>query len=65
MQKVGLWSNPQFNSVWEQSELVSLTWVYCICYYSSGASRWPLAAYFPALTNKCQAATTQTVQRIQ
>jgi hypothetical protein len=28
------------------SELVSLTWVYCICHYSSGAGRWPVGCLF-------------------
>jgi hypothetical protein len=46
MQKVGLWSNLQFNLMWEQSKLVSLTWVYCICHYSSGVNRWPVGYLF-------------------
>jgi hypothetical protein len=46
MQKVGLLSNPQFNSIWEQSELVSLIWVYYICHYSSRVGRWPVGYLF-------------------
>jgi hypothetical protein len=53
MQKVGLWGNPQFYSIRKQSELVSLTWVYCICQERVGDQ---LAIYFAALTSKCQAA---------
>jgi hypothetical protein len=36
MPKVGLWGNPQFYSMREESELVNLTWVYCICHFSLG-----------------------------
>jgi hypothetical protein len=46
IQKVGLWDNPRFYSMREQSELVSLTWVYCIYHYSSGAGRWPVGCLF-------------------
>jgi hypothetical protein len=46
MQKMGLWGNPQFYSMREQSEFVSLTWVHCICHYSSGAGRWPVGCLF-------------------
>ena len=40
MQKVGLSGNSQFYSIRKQWELVSLTWMYCICHYSSGEYRW-------------------------
>jgi hypothetical protein len=55
MQKVGLWGNPQFYSMREQSDLVSLTWVYCICHLAQGQVGGRLAVFFPALTSKCHA----------
>jgi hypothetical protein len=46
MQKVGLWDNLQFYSMRKQSELVSLTWVYCIYHYSLGEGRWLVDCLF-------------------
>jgi hypothetical protein len=46
MQKVRLWGNPQFYSMREQSELVSLTWVYYISHYSLEAGRWSVDYLF-------------------
>jgi hypothetical protein len=64
---VGLWRDPQLNSMWEQLELVSLTWVYCICHYSLGENRWPIDSLLasaksqpPKLLNASEVIRTQS-----
>jgi hypothetical protein len=43
---MGLWSDREFNSIREQLELVSLTWVYYIYHYNSGVGRWSVGCLF-------------------
>ena len=64
---VGLWRDTQLNAIRKQSELVSLTWLYCICHYNSGENRW-LVGYLltsakpqpPKLLNMSEKIQTQS-----
>jgi hypothetical protein len=62
MQKVGLYSDPQVNSMQKQAEFVSLTWSTTSITIVHGWISGRLAAYFLAFTNKCQAAAAQVAQ---
>jgi hypothetical protein len=63
--KGGMLKDAQFNSMWEQSELVSLTWVYCICHYSSGAGRWLVGCLLSLASAKLLNASNEIQTRSQ